>query len=104
MKSKAVSRRLKLSIAIAASFASVVMVVPGSAHADEGSYLAALGPQLLPTTSLLTLGRTICDKLRYGGSTPENVLMSWELIGWANPPMVDAAQHELCPDTLAPAT
>ncbi|PEG60571.1 DUF732 domain-containing protein [Mycolicibacterium boenickei] len=79
------------------------MVVPGSAHADERSYLAALGPQLLPTTSLLTLGRTICDKLRYGGSTPENVLMSWELVGWANPQMVEAAQHELCPDTLAPA-
>ncbi|WP_131811562.1 DUF732 domain-containing protein [Mycolicibacterium peregrinum] len=103
MKNQAVSRRIKLSIAIAASFASVAMVAPGSAQADEGSYLAALGPQLLPTTSLLTLGRTICDKLRYGGSTPENVLMSWELIGWANPPMVDAAQHELCPDTLAPA-
>lgn len=103
MKSQAVSRRIKLSIAVAASFASLAMVMPGSAHADEGSYLAALGPQLLPTTSLLTLGRTICDKLRYGGSTPENVLMSWELIGWANPQMVDAAQHELCPDTLAPA-
>jgi len=52
---------------------------------------------------LLALGRTICDKLHYDGATPENVLMSFELIGWANPQMVDAAQHELCPDTLAPA-
>ncbi|CDP84111.1 MULTISPECIES: DUF732 domain-containing protein [Mycolicibacterium] len=103
MKIQAASRRIKLSIAIAASFASLVMVAPGTAHADEQGYLAALGPQLLPATSLLTLGRTICDKLRYGGSTPENVLMSFELIGWGNPQMVEAAQRELCPDTLAPA-
>ncbi|MFN6541650.1 DUF732 domain-containing protein [Mycolicibacterium nivoides] len=103
MKSQAVSRRMTLSMVIAASFASFAIGASGNAHADEQSYLGALGPQLLPSTSLLALGRTICDKLHYDGATPENVLMSFELIGWANPQMVDAAQHELCPDTLAPA-
>lgn len=103
MISQLTSRRITLSIVVAASFAPFVIGASGNAHADEQSYLSALGPQLLPPTSLLALGRTICDKLHYDGATPESLPMTWGLMGWANPQMVETAQRELCPDTLAPA-
>jgi Protein of unknown function (DUF732) len=94
---------MKLSVVVAASLVPLAIGASGNAHADEQSYLAALGPQLLPATSLLAIGRMACDKLHYEGATPESLPMSWGLIGWTTPQMVDAAQHELCPDTLGPA-
>lgn len=88
---------------VAASLAPLVIGASGNAHADEQSYLSALGPQLLPPSSLLVIGRTVCDRLHYDGATPESLPMAWGLIGWTTPQMVEAAQRELCPDTLGPA-
>lgn len=76
----------------------------GAAHADDASYLAYLqehGFNWPPVPGVqLHGGHVICDQLR-GGATPDEVAASYNHFpsvmpaGW-----LEAAQHELCPDTL----
>lgn len=77
----------------------------GVAQADDESYLAYLRDHgynwpPVPPGAQLNGGRIICDALR-GGQTPEQVAASYNRFpsimpaGW-----IEAAQHELCPETL----
>lgn len=73
------------------------------AHADDASYLHYLAENGIgyydnAPSSNLTVGRIICDNLRFSGNPRaafdviDNAMVSEQLI--------DAAQRELCPDTL----
>lgn len=70
------------------------------AHADDASYLAALNtagvPMIHGNQGAITGGHTICDQLRSNGSVSVPFGM---MSPWRNQ-IIDAAQHELCPDTL----
>jgi hypothetical protein len=81
--------------------AAFLLVAP-PAHADDASYLAALQAQGVPTGpgfTPMTAGYNICMSLR-AGMKPADAALNF---GWMNawgPVFVDAAQHNLCPDTL----
>lgn len=71
-------------------------------HADDQSFQDYLGRNHIgtgPVTSPIALGNFICVQIR-GGMSPINATqMTWGP-GLDMPGIVDAAQHELCPDTL----
>lgn len=96
---------------------AVAMVVLGSApaHADDASYLAALDANGVfrsgPPNARLSAGHKFCNELR-AGSTPDQVVSNYvRRPSFGGPsmvddltnnlrPVIDIAQHELCPDTL----
>lgn len=108
-------------IAIAAAISAAVLVVPGTAHADDASYQqylishgygGSIGPAVGPGGPMVPLpggmfvdwGRTysdghmLCDRLHSGASRADLAReYSWSPYF---PLIIDAAQHELCPDTL----
>jgi hypothetical protein len=84
--------------------AASVVLAP-TAHADdEQGYLDELrqaGMPVLNQAGALRAGRMVCDDL-HRGMSPEDV-MHQEFGPFGSPwsgPMVGAAQHHLCPDTL----
>lgn len=70
------------------------------AHADDASYLAALNaagvPMIHGDQGAIAGGNTICDQLRSTGA----VSVSFGLMSAWRGQIIDAAQRELCPDTL----
>lgn len=90
--------------AIAAS-AAVLVVTAAPAHADDQSYLNYLTAHGQSTTAwpmspaqFVILGHGICTNL-HAGADPLAGTSPIERVTWG-PAAVDAAQHELCPDTL----
>lgn len=85
------------------------------AQADDASYLAALDTAGVfrsgPPNARLSAGHRFCNQLRSGAS-PEQVVAAyppWPSFGGPSMvddlrvnlrPVVDIAQHELCPETL----
>ncbi|MGE2726592.1 DUF732 domain-containing protein [Mycolicibacterium pulveris] len=94
--------RSGIGIAVAAiGFAWLAPVAP--AHADDESYLdklRATGVVIpLPAGSLVQRGHVVCDFL-HRGLRPENEESRYfPTVGM--PQLIQAAQSELCPDTLA---
>ena len=100
-----------------ASLGVAVLALLGSApaHADDASYLAALDANGVfrsgPPNARLSAGHRFCAELR-GGATPEQVAANFpRRPSFGGPSMVDdlqsnlrpvinIAQHELCPETL----
>jgi hypothetical protein len=76
----------------------------GNARADANSYLAyvhshGINTGLASDSKILHAGMFACDSL-HAGQTPDQVVggvpFSWMDVRG----VIDAAQHELCPDTL----
>lgn len=81
----------------AAALFAILAFAP-AAHADDDSFLAAARFGVSPLVSneqTVALGHQACSMMR-AGTTAEHL----KNINAANGPVVDAAQHELCPDTL----
>lgn len=82
--------------------AAFLLVAP-QAHADEPSYInelnahgvfAPVGPN-----QEIKMGHAVCDSLRAGNPRPAANQFLMVQQPWADP-IIDAAQHQLCPDTL----
>ena len=80
------------------------------AHADEKSYLSYLethgfkyqnSPGLTTPSGAVQFGKIICENLRKG--RPAKDRFGTKVAEGVTKVMIDAAQHELCPDTLAAA-
>jgi hypothetical protein len=96
--------RIAITAAIAACIAALIATAP-PARADDQSFFKYLEAHGQSTTAwphspgkFLTVGHEICTNLHSGadplaGSSPID-RATWGPIG------VEAAQHELCPDTL----
>lgn len=92
-----------------------LLAVPAPAHADDASYLAALDAHGVFRSGTpgarLSAGNKFCAELR-SGATPDQIAAQYrslptfgapsmidDLRGSLHP-VIDIAQHELCPDTL----
>lgn len=95
---------MKLAIGTAAAAVSVVLA--STAQADDQSFLNYLESHGQSTTAFpyspgkfLMVGRMICDNLHSGADPLAGASFidrgTWGQVG------VEAAQHELCPDTLS---
>ncbi len=92
-------------IAIASAVATLALLITAPAHADDQSFLNYLEAHGQSTTQFpyspgkfIMIGHMICDNLHHGADP----LAGGSFIdrGTWGPVGVDAAQHELCPDTL----
>jgi hypothetical protein len=105
----------RLFPAVAATVMAAVVAVPAPAHADDNSYLARLNesgvPIPVPDNVRLSSGRYMCAQLRMyshtgtlrGGSQQELVRQLTNVFFYspeAADVQIQAAQSELCPDTL----
>lgn len=77
---------------------AVALAVAAPATADNESFLRALEAQGVPSTGngVLASGYLMCSRLQNGASR-EIVLSEFEFF---SEQILDAAQQELCPDTL----
>lgn len=91
-------------IAAVAAIAATLVFAP-VAHADDQSYIDALraaGLPILPWNEgkVISIGYTMCMEMRNGAS-PEVAGSQFGMYsGLFAQRYADAAQHELCPDTL----
>lgn len=99
---------MRIAAVALAVFAAVTAGLVGAspAHADDQSYVArASGLLSIPQSPQTTLsnGYAMCRWMRDGDS-PQQVVDRLSHVGWGmyTPwrQLVDAAQQELCPDTL----
>jgi hypothetical protein len=87
------------TITAALAVAAVLITGAPAAHADDQAYLAAVGPSWMSPAKLLRLGNDLCTNLRAG--QPMNLALA--PLGAQTvtiPGFAEAAQHNLCPDTL----
>lgn len=95
---------MRIAKAIGAGLIAAGMAVgtAGVASADDQAFLDKLPPRNYfsmwqPDSGRLVTGHNICNMLR-NGSSPESLAGQFTMSdGWA---WVNAAQQELCPDTL----
>jgi hypothetical protein len=97
----------KAALAVATATLIGVFGAAPAAHADNESYIAYIKShgqslQLFSESPLIAAGHTACGHLRSGESPAEverHVLANPTSTA-PNEMIVEAAQHELCPDTL----
>lgn len=101
--------------AVLAGVAAAALLGSAPAHADDASYIAALDAQGVfpsgPPNARLSAGHRFCNQLR-SGETPDQIVASFaRRPSFGGPsmvddlqsnlhPVIDIAQHELCPETL----
>jgi hypothetical protein len=90
-------------IGLVAIVGALVIQSP-AAHADAQSYLAYLqshgtNTSLWPDTRKVDAGERLCSML-HSGMTPDQIIGSAGFHVVDAQGILDAAQHELCPDTL----
>lgn len=93
-----------LTATAVAALSALTLVPP--AQADDQSYLDAfnsygiIAPWLTDTEKLYAGHRT-CELL-HSGMTPQEIVSRFHKppLNYAPPQLMDAAQHELCPDNL----
>lgn len=101
--------------AVCATVLASALLDSATAHADDATYLAALDAHGVfrsgPPNARLSAGHRFCNQLR-SGATPDQIVASFprrpsfggpsmvdDLEGSLRP-VIDIAQHEICPDTL----
>ncbi|WP_409437413.1 DUF732 domain-containing protein [Mycobacterium sp. SMC-14] len=91
--------------AAAAAAAAVVIAPSWPARADDQSYLTYLTSHgfqyhvnVETPARAVQFGKNICTSLRFNGDPISRI--DKKIAGAVDGVMVDAAQHELCPDTL----
>jgi hypothetical protein len=102
------TRRLRTVATLSAAVAAVSTFASPVAHADGASFLAALraqglsNPPLIGDSGLVMYGHRACEALEAG--QPAQDVANLFTLNWVISPhkyeFVDAAQHELCPETL----
>lgn len=93
-------------VVIAGAAVLTALALAGPVAADEQSFLDAAGP--IPGSGSpaghIQMGHMICDQLRINLSTDDLEPRVFGRATWMydrlTPQVIDAAQHELCPDTL----
>ncbi|HET9875364.1 MAG TPA: DUF732 domain-containing protein [Mycobacterium sp.] len=96
--------RQHLRLLAIVTLAIAAITAAGSAHADDDSFIRAIDATGIPyiRNGVLSSGYEICLKLR-AGATPDVAMGSLQVLGIPglySHALLDAAQHELCPDTL----
>jgi Protein of unknown function (DUF732) len=89
---------MKLLSAVLVAAVAVTLAAP--AKADDQSFLDRLAGKntaWFNPQQLVGVGHEVCTELRGGASPADLAAMAR---GYDGPAIVDAAQHELCPDTL----
>ncbi len=97
---------------------AAITLIPGTlmftaapAHADDKSYLSYLeshgfkyqnSPGLTTPSGAVKFGQIICENLRRG--RPAKDRFGTKVAAGISKVVIDAAQHEMCPDTLAAAS
>lgn len=88
---------------IAPVIVAVGVVVAAPAGADDQAFIADLNargvPQLIPPAREIGGGYQVCGMMR-NGMSPEVAAQQFGMLNQWGPTIVDAAQHDLCPDTL----
>lgn len=95
--------RFTTKIVVAGLAAAAALTTAAGAQADSDSYLQYLrdhGQTVLPFMegSWLTSGRMVCNELKEG--LPREEILRQFTFGSDGNVGIDAAQHELCPETL----
>ena len=99
--------RIAKALSAGAAAAGLLLGTAGAASADDQSmveHARANGVPnnwLIPDLGLIQMGHAICDLLH--GGTPIESIQYTGYTGLFRDQIVDAAQHELCPDTLGGA-
>ena len=95
----------KIGMGAAAIFAAITFAAP--AHADNPSYLEYLrshGQDIMGygpvENDWITAGHFACGRLRAGETPAQAANHPWHAFEENGPLVVEAAQHELCPDKL----
>lgn len=104
-----------LRAVVIAGVAAGALLGSAPAHADDASYLAALDANGVfrsgPPNARLSAGHKFCNELR-SGATPDQIVATFPRrpsFGGPSmvddlqsnlPPVINIAQHELCPETL----
>lgn len=101
------SRIRSATLAAVVAALAVAATPPAPAHADDQGfldYLESHGFQYTPSVDTpakaVQFGRNICASLHLGGSAGPQT--TWKTAGSATGILLDAAQQQLCPDTLGP--
>lgn len=87
---------------VGTAIAVVAIGAAPASHADEQSYIDYInthGGSMAPRDWLITDGHLACDRLHAGRSI-EAIRAEAAPAAWLPPVWIEAAQHELCPDTL----
>jgi hypothetical protein len=103
-----IARRVRTVFQLVAAINTAVavgLIVAAPAAADDQSYLDHLGANGVDINTpfwgpgyFLQEGRIACDNVRHGAD-PQNGI-DWQTRAMFGAQVVDAAQHELCPETL----
>jgi hypothetical protein len=95
----------RIIISTGAAVAVATIMSAASAQADDQSYLNYLMSQgfqyhvnVETPARAISMGEGICTSLRFNGDPISRI--DHKISESVNDVMVDAAQHELCPDTL----
>jgi hypothetical protein len=101
--------------AVFAGTAAIALLGSAPAYADDASYLAALDANGVyrsgPPNARLSAGHRFCSELRSGASPDQIVAAFPRRPSFGGPsmvddltvnlrPVIDIAQHDLCPETL----
>lgn len=104
---------LRVSVFVGA--AAIALLGSAPAHADDASYLAALDANGVfrsgPPNARLSAGHRFCNQLRSGATVDQVADAYVRRPSFGGPsmvddltvnlrPVIDIAQHELCPETL----
>lgn len=89
---------------IAAITVSIGAVVAAPAHADGASYIQYLNDHNIFVPGIndavrISRGSQVCVSL-HNGMTPQQIIDANPIVYFDLRGVIDAAQHELCPDTL----
>ncbi|ORW09834.1 hypothetical protein AWC16_14970 [Mycolicibacter longobardus] len=97
--------RIAWTVGIAVGLLGLLLGTAGTASADEQSYLDYLFSHgwtyhydVSSATSAIKGGHIICDNIRWNGG-PRNGVNPF-MAASLDDLMIEAAQHELCPDTV----
>ncbi len=96
-------KRVVRAAGIGVAAAGLLLGTAGVASADEASYLRDLDANGISyydnsPSSRLAIGRVLCDNLSFSGDPRAG--FNFVVNGMVSQPLIEAAQHELCPETL----
>ncbi|PQM53727.1 hypothetical protein C5U48_02645 [Mycolicibacter virginiensis] len=96
-------KRIAKALSAGAAAAGLLLGTAGVAQADDASYLRYTDEHGITyydnaPSSRLAVGRVICDNLRFGGDPRAG--FNFVSNAMVSQPLIDAAQRELCPETL----
>jgi hypothetical protein len=104
-----------LGAAVFVGSAAMALLGSAPAHADDASYIAALDANGVfrsgPPNARLSAGHRFCNQLRSGATVDQIIATFPRRPSFGGPsmvddltvnlrPVIDIAQHELCPETL----